>query len=117
MNALFTPTLINSYSIASTPIRLQNRKAINYNNSDLTVILFSTNYIGAIPFVDQSGGTFSIIGNHLISINNIGNIIFSDLFPVGRYNFTSIYTLALLSSQQTHQLIVRPNIIYPISNA
>ena len=116
LNALFTPNLINSYSTATTSVRIQNIKPIYYYDSYLTDILFSSSFTGSRPVVDQSGGTFSLIGNNLISINNTGNVIFSDSIPVGRYNFITIYTLATVSSQQTHQLIVRPNIIYPNPN-
>ncbi len=116
LNALFTPNLINSYSTATTSTRIQNIRPIYYYDTYLTDILFSTSFISSRPFVDQSGGTFSLIGNNLISINNTGNIIFSDSIPVGRYSFITIYTLATVSSQQTHQLIVRPIISYPNSN-
>jgi hypothetical protein len=120
LNALFVPLSNGAYSNATTPIKVMSIKPIYYYNTYLTDIVYERPIIYSnLPFIDQSGGIFSIIDvigtlvqQNLVYINEFGQIVFNEYIPVNRYNFIVIYSLNTVSTQQTYQLIVRPNLLY-----
>ena len=114
INNVFT---LNPYQLTILPV-------INYqiNSQTLQYERLNENY-SVKPFVNQPNGQFIIydfsnnepnLVPNFVSIDISGIIIFSNKINVGIYNFVINYTLNNITNLTRYNLIIKPEINYPI---
>ena len=127
LNAIFTPTLSNNFGIAySNVLSLTVKPIINFSTSITdTNYARSTIIYSVFPYVDQSGGIFSItdlfgtaVQQSKVIINILtGQIQFLLQINVNNYIFQINYNVNNISNQTTYNLIVRPELYYTINSS
>ena len=108
-----------NYTLTVQPI-------IIYPLNSLTILYErSLTYTSITPLVFQSGGQFIINDNSNNFVNLVSNNVFVDgsgiiyftpNISIALYSFTIYYTLNNVTAYTFYNLIIKPNIFYPVGN-
>ena len=112
---LYTIKVIYSYNNTSNfTLFTLNIKPIYYYSTDNFTTIYNSNKYSIQPFVNQSGGHFSIITNHTgLFIDNLTGIInFGNDLEIGNYSLILKYTLRNTYNITNYLLNVIPIVDY-----
>jgi hypothetical protein len=115
--ANFVPYQSDSFGISKSNLIQLTIQPIFYYQPAITDTVYERQNIiySVFPFVDQSGGIFSILNNtnNLITIDQYnGQITFNTGLNVSNYILQINYLLNSVNKQITYNLIVRPTIYF-----